>query len=300
MSKRESKQTNKQLLVRRKFLTKSVAAAVVVGSIPSRSVWANGITNSIVASGHGSDFAGGKDIELLRPCSLLTLLQQYESADLDKNFSRVFGEGPNKLFSEILSCHCSCPKEISYGISNVVFRIQVGSIYIRFKIDEYPGDVKNPNDPTRYISYLESTNGGTVVDYVIKAGQNYYDPTGEEVSPSSHPWYTGFNGKSNIDGEVNANDKEVYTVHNSTFSGSCEGDEVTVAMIAMYLNARFDYYFRNGMDVKFWQGEQGIYYPILKTRSDTGDLVRSIKSSKFQLVTILETYASKNELIKSC
>lgn len=299
MSDRESKQTNKQLLVRRKFLTKSAAAAVVVGSIPSRSVWANGITNSIVASGHGSDFAGGKDIELLSACSLLTLLQENKSAYLDQNFSHVFGEGPNQSFSEILSCHCSCPKKIRHGISNVVFKVQDGSGYVKFKIDEYPGDVKNPNDPTRYIGYLESTKfpGCTVVDYVIKAGQKYYDPMGEEVSPGTHSWYTGHRGRD-IDGEIDA--RKATSGYTTTFSGSCEGDEVTVAMIAMYLNAGFDYYFRNGRDVSVWEGAHGIYYPILRSSNDFGNLVNSIKSSKLQLVSILEAYSSSSGLIKSC
>ena len=169
----------------------------------------------------------------------------------------------------------------------MVYLVRLSFGYKKCKIDSYPGDIKDPSHPTRYISYMETKKypGGTVVDYVIKAGQKFYDPMGEEVSPGSHSWYTGFKGKD-ID-EVNAN--QAYTSNKTTVSVSCEGDEVTVAMIAMYLNAKFDYYFRHGMDVKFWQGEQGIYYPILKSRSDTGELVRSIRSSKFQLVTILLT-----------
>ncbi len=39
---------------RRTFL-KRASATAVVGAIPAKSVWATGITNSIVASGHGSD-----------------------------------------------------------------------------------------------------------------------------------------------------------------------------------------------------------------------------------------------------
>ena len=299
MSEREPKQTNKQLLVRRKFLTKSAAAAVVVGSIPSRSVWANGVTNSIVASGHGSDFAGGREIELLLPCSLLGLLEDNESAYLDQNFRQIFGEGPNQLFSEILACHCSCAKKIKHGISNVVYLVRFGSGHKKCKIDSYPGDVKDPNDPTRYKDYLEFTKypGGSVVDYVIKAGRKYYDPMGKEVSLGSHSWYTGYRG-SEIDDEVDAS--KATSGFPTSFSGNCEGDEVTVAMIAMYLNARFDYYFRNGTDLSVWKGEHGIYYPILRSKSDSVNLVSSIKSSRFQLVTILETYSSSSGLTQSC
>jgi hypothetical protein len=50
--------------VRRTFLKRATAGAVVV-SIPAKSVWANGITASIIASGHGSDWNGGNEIALL-------------------------------------------------------------------------------------------------------------------------------------------------------------------------------------------------------------------------------------------
>uniref|UniRef100_UPI003BA904B2 hypothetical protein n=1 Tax=Ningiella ruwaisensis TaxID=2364274 RepID=UPI003BA904B2 len=52
---------------RRKFLRKTAAGALIA-SIPAKSVWAtNGLTNSIVASGHGSDFAGGTSLVLRHP-----------------------------------------------------------------------------------------------------------------------------------------------------------------------------------------------------------------------------------------
>jgi hypothetical protein len=51
---------------RRKFLTRASVGAVLA-TIPAKSVWATGLTNSIVASGHGSDFAGGKDLALKLP-----------------------------------------------------------------------------------------------------------------------------------------------------------------------------------------------------------------------------------------
>lgn len=43
---------------RRKFLRKATAGALIA-TIPAKSVWATGLTNSVVASGHGSDMAGG-------------------------------------------------------------------------------------------------------------------------------------------------------------------------------------------------------------------------------------------------
>ncbi|TXH98716.1 MAG: hypothetical protein E6Q75_00825 [Rheinheimera sp.] len=80
MQERSGIQTNKPTLSldsehgvtpqssRRKFLTKA-SVGIVVASLPARSVWARdgGVAQSIVASGHGSDFADGKKIALLSP-----------------------------------------------------------------------------------------------------------------------------------------------------------------------------------------------------------------------------------------
>jgi hypothetical protein len=278
--------------VRRTFLKRATATAVV-GAIPAKSVWATGISNSIVASGHGSDFAFGRDIELLSPCSILTLLSTYTDANLDLNFLQVFGEGPDQAFSEILSCHCGCPSTIRRGISNVVFLVQPsgGTDTLRIKVDEYGthGDIKDPSDPTRYYAYIlaEYAPGGTVLEYVIKAGQKYYNQDGVEVSVGSPQWYTGFKGR-NIDEEFNAS--ESIGGPNSSAGNNCEGDETTLAMIAIYLNARFDYYFRGGIATENWTGANGIYYPILSSNAAVSNLVASIKASKNQLTGILAEY----------
>jgi hypothetical protein len=51
---------------RRQFLTRASVGAALA-TIPAKSVWATGLTNSIVASGHGSDFAGGTPLMLKLP-----------------------------------------------------------------------------------------------------------------------------------------------------------------------------------------------------------------------------------------
>jgi hypothetical protein len=51
---------------RRKFLTRASVGAALA-TIPAKSVWATSLTNSIVASGHGSDFAGGTPLILKLP-----------------------------------------------------------------------------------------------------------------------------------------------------------------------------------------------------------------------------------------
>ena len=76
---------------RRKFLTRATAG-VVIASLPAKSVWAAGgnILNSIVASGHGSDFANGKRIQLLSQGFVKNKLPQYHNI----RFSSVFGGAP--------------------------------------------------------------------------------------------------------------------------------------------------------------------------------------------------------------
>lgn len=51
---------------RRRFVKRTAVGAALV-SLPVKSVWANGITNSIVASGHGSDWANGGALRLQGP-----------------------------------------------------------------------------------------------------------------------------------------------------------------------------------------------------------------------------------------
>ncbi|MFT4970717.1 MAG: hypothetical protein ACI9O4_002478 [Chitinophagales bacterium] len=80
--------------VRRTFL-KRVSAGAVIASIPAKSVWANGITASIVASGHGSDFNNGKCTGLLSP----EFFKGSGNVDVwsvmhDNFFTSIFGGAP--------------------------------------------------------------------------------------------------------------------------------------------------------------------------------------------------------------
>ncbi len=74
---------------RRKFLVKATAGAAIA-SIPAKSVWATGLTNSIVASGHGSDFANGVQFHLLEPSDWVSL----DKADLAHRYKTIFGGKP--------------------------------------------------------------------------------------------------------------------------------------------------------------------------------------------------------------
>jgi hypothetical protein len=295
---------SKNTKLRRTFL-KRASATAVVGAIPAKSVWANGITNSIVASGHGSDFAHGVPIELLSPCSILAVLSENSNAGLDLNFSQVFGEGPDQTFSEILSCHCDCPvpdeptTTLLNAISNVSFRVKLSDgSYKQFKIDaydvEYPGDaeVKDPLQPKGYFAYVERECGGTVEDYVIKAGNAYFNSSGTQVLPTYNGWFVDQNqATASVNADHDEYDSTTSTTSTTAGDSDCESDE-TIAMVTIYLNARFDLHFREstGTSTENWPGSNGIYYPILSSTAAEGNLVNSIKSSKNQLIDILTQY----------
>ncbi|EJI84889.1 MAG: hypothetical protein PHE38_05220 [Alishewanella agri] len=65
MQGHDPKDQNAAKMNRRKFLTRT-GAGLVIASIPARSVWASsgGLTQSIVASGHGSNFTNSEPIRL--------------------------------------------------------------------------------------------------------------------------------------------------------------------------------------------------------------------------------------------
>lgn len=293
-----SKNKNK----RRTFL-KRASATAVVGAIPAKSVWATGVTNSIVASGHGSDFANGRDMKLLSPCSILTILTANPDAHLDLNFLQVFGEGPDQTFSAILSCHCGCPEEtpvLLKDISNVVFCTDQG---FQLKIN-YPDAslIRDPGHPAGFYAYIASRGKGNVIDYVIKAGSSngggnsgpgYYGPTGAVASIGNPDWFKGHKGRNYDNGLTSVTyDASKNSSSSSTVGNNCEGNETTTAMIAIYLNARFDYYFRGGIPTENWSGANGIYYPILSSNASVDNLVASIKASKNQLMDILSQYGA--------
>ena len=75
---------------RRSFLTKA-SVGIVIASMPAKSVWASGggVAQSIVASGHGSDFADGDCIKLRSPGYWMNNNKQFHTL----NFATVFG-GP--------------------------------------------------------------------------------------------------------------------------------------------------------------------------------------------------------------
>lgn len=77
---------------RRKFLKKTAVAGALT-TIPAKSVWATGLTNSIVASGHGSDIAQQSQYRLVEPASWIS--QRNSEPLLDNCYRDLFGSSPS-------------------------------------------------------------------------------------------------------------------------------------------------------------------------------------------------------------
>lgn len=105
MQGHDQKEQDTAKLNRRKFLTRT-GAGLIIAAIPARSVWASsdGITQSIVASGHGSDFANGVPIKLFRVEDLQLMAS---NSPYNYNFKSTFGKSPigsnrNPRFRQVL------------------------------------------------------------------------------------------------------------------------------------------------------------------------------------------------------
>ncbi len=90
--KKESPNVEVKTTGRRKFLAKASAGALI-STIPAKSVWATGLTNSIVASGHGSDFGGTTPVSL-RPVSFWADNPGYLGIYQNVDFQTLFGGMP--------------------------------------------------------------------------------------------------------------------------------------------------------------------------------------------------------------
>lgn len=98
MDKRENQEmsTNNQTdptSSRRKFLRKASAGALIA-TIPAKSVWATGLTNSVVASGNGSDMAGGNGLVLKSHDDFYGSRSMIPSDILNQKFAAVFNVHP--------------------------------------------------------------------------------------------------------------------------------------------------------------------------------------------------------------
>jgi hypothetical protein len=88
MQGHDQKEQDAVKMNRRKFLTRT-GAGLVIASIPAKSVWAssNGLAGSIIASGHGSDFAGGSTMKFESP----GYFRNTATSQNSRKFRDVFG-----------------------------------------------------------------------------------------------------------------------------------------------------------------------------------------------------------------
>lgn len=134
----DPKAQNAAKMNRRKFLTRT-GAGLVIASIPARSVWASsgGITQSIVASGHGSDFANGNPIKLLNVENLQFMGQ---NSPQNYSFNKVFAKPPigtnnnNVSFRQVLT-------NDNFAGDSQINRLLI-AIYLSAE-----GSLKNMHDP---------------------------------------------------------------------------------------------------------------------------------------------------------
>ncbi|OZG73416.1 hypothetical protein BTA51_10330 [Hahella sp. CCB-MM4] len=104
---------------RRQFLQRASAGAVLA-TIPTKSVWAGGggITQSIVASGHGSDWADGITIQLRSPGYWKN---HFPSNEKNLSFKSVFGCEP--LSENNFSGFCKIKSNDNYYFDLTLFDI---------------------------------------------------------------------------------------------------------------------------------------------------------------------------------
>jgi hypothetical protein len=85
--------------VRRTFL-KRASAGTLIAAIPGRTAWA-GLLNSIVASGHGSDFTNGECIQLLSPGYWRNHTENWGPIPVPTTFNDAFGGLPIQSSSNV-------------------------------------------------------------------------------------------------------------------------------------------------------------------------------------------------------
>ena len=158
---------------RRRFVKRTAVGAALV-SLPVKSVWANGITNSIVASGHGSDWANGGALRLQGPDYWASNISLVPS----ERFVDVFGEtGYNSRSSQGIRYENGSVKKI--GASRTL-----ADVLLLKNANRTAGNapwVAGPSDYNRLMvaMYLNAKHGdtpvGSDVHYPVANGRPFND-----------------------------------------------------------------------------------------------------------------------------
>jgi VCBS repeat-containing protein len=151
-----------------------------------------------------------------------------ENVDGDQveNFTYVIEDGDGDQDSANLCIRVNdrpdTPDErLPQGISHVLFLVlsAVSGEVLAVKLDNYPGDIKDPADPDQYVNWVETAYGGEVLDYYIKAGSNFYESDGGQIDiPAVGPTNVTF-GSTTVD-------LSTYTTNGSAFNENLEATVV--------------------------------------------------------------------------
>lgn len=184
---------------RRKFLTRASAGAAFT-LLPAKSVWANGVTHSIVASGHGSDWAAGQQLSLKSISDWTSATDANVLTELKRSFEDVFG------FAPPLFAGGTAVKLERNNASNTELPISLRDVLRGFR---------------KYLVRLTANNGTELTSWQLTA-----DSTAGSLENSSM-LVTPQNGNPSF----YANRYQVF------FSSE---NEIAAKMVAVYLNAKFD------------------------------------------------------------
>jgi hypothetical protein len=141
---------------RRVFMRRAGTGAVIA-ALPMKSVWANGITNSIIASGHGSDWAGGADL-VLRDSNFFTSL--YSVSDPGPAFKDIFSgnaiheNGTETLGDDVTFYNILSSKDNSGSVDT---KFTGPSLYNQQLVTMYLNALNHGNDGIAYPVVNQST-----------------------------------------------------------------------------------------------------------------------------------------------
>lgn len=142
---------------RRKFLVKastSITAGAIMATLPTKSVWATGIGNSMAASGHGSDTFGGITLHLQ---GATYLAGATNAATNTQRFIDVFGIAAFKQDGGSISTHPNSTTLIQiltgmvdttttdlslYGPNNINLNMVI--VYLNALLDSTDGNITYP------------------------------------------------------------------------------------------------------------------------------------------------------------
>lgn len=171
----ENNSLNATKSARRKFLVRA-SAGTLIATLPAKTVWANVITNSMVASGHGSDFNSGTAVKLKWPSYWEHRMD--DISGIDTKFSMIFGGAPLKntslsLFDDWLTLRAVL-SEKAVNSSNVEYHKYAG-----------PSNINRLLIST-YFAAVYTNSGVFNVDYPVVGG---HDKPFQSYSDFAHKLY---------------------------------------------------------------------------------------------------------------